>query len=100
MLTHITSIFAKLKLYNIFAIIIMLITIAASVVLVLNVDKLGILPTKYFAIVIGGMVFVNLLVLLLISRKFKFFRFLGILLSILLTAISVVGSTYIKETNS
>ncbi len=87
------------KIYNIFKYILTIINIIISIILVINLEQLNVLPTKYFLIAVGVLILINAISLLLIYRKNKILRTIGIILSIILITISTIGIVYINSTN-
>lgn len=85
--------------FNFIRIPLILIDIIVSILLVLDIHKLSILPTKYFSLVIIILVVINLISIGLLLLKNNIVRALGIILSILLVSLSVVGLNYTGDTN-
>lgn len=79
---------------------IIIINLILSIYLLLSIYKLDILPNKYLLIIIIGMLLINLITSILLSIKKIFTQILGIILSIIIITISIIGSTYIGETNT
>lgn len=76
--------------------------IIASVVLVFSIVKLGILPPLYLGGLCGGLVLLFLLMWLLmkpskVEGKGKFRQLFGKILSLLLSVVLLVGSTYVNQ---
>lgn len=85
--------------FNFIRIPLILVNLIVSILLVLDINKLDILPTKYFLIVIFILGFINLLSIILLFLKNKITRAIGIIISILLIALSVIGLNYTGDTN-
>ena len=85
--------------FNFIRIPLILINIIVSIILLVGVDKLDILPTRYFVIAASAIVIINILISLLLCLKNIILRIIGIIFSILLIIISIIGTTYINETN-
>ena len=85
--------------FNFIRIPLILVNLIVSILLVLDINKLDILPTKYFLIVIFILGFINLLAIILLFLKNKITRAIGIIISILLIALSVIGLNYTGDTN-
>lgn len=85
--------------FNFIRIPLILINIIVSIILLVGVNKLDILPTRYFVIAASAVVIINLLISLLLWLKNIILRIIGIILSVLLITVSIIGTTYINETN-
>ncbi len=85
--------------FNFIRIPLILINLIVSILLVIDINKLDILPTKYFLIVIFILGFINLLSIILLFLKNKITRAIGIIISILLIALSFIGLNYTGDTN-
>lgn len=88
------------KILNILKYPLTIINIISSIILSINLDKLDILPTKYFLIIIVILFILNILSILLMFLKKNILRIIGIILSILIITISIIGNIYIGSTNS
>ena len=88
------------KILNILKYPLTIINIISSIILSINLDKLDILPTKYFLIIIVILFILNILSILLMFLKKNILRIIGIILSILIITISTIGNIYIGSTNS
>ena len=89
-----------MKKYNFIKFPLIAINIIISICLIISVHNLNVLPTKYFLLFIGIIVIINILSNLFLCLKKWLFRITGILLSIILIVISVIGITYVKETDN
>ena len=85
--------------FNFIRIPLILINIIVSIILLIGVNKLDILPTRYFVIAVAAIVIINLLICLLLCLKNIVLRIIGIIFSILLVITSIIGTNYINETN-
>lgn len=85
--------------FNFIRIPLILINIILSIILVIGLNKLDILPTRYFIIALIAIIVINLLIGLLLYLKNIILRIVGIIFSILLITISIIGTSYINETN-
>lgn len=85
--------------FNFIRIPLVLINIIITILLVIDIKKLDILPTKYLLIVIAILGIINVLCVLFLFLKNKIFKIIGIVLSIILISISVIALNYTQETN-
>ena len=85
--------------FNFIRIPLILVNLIVSILLILDINKLDILPTKYFFIVIFILGVINLLSIILLFLKNKITRVIGIIISIFLIVLSVIGLNYTGDTN-
>lgn len=86
--------------FSILRILIIIVNLIISAFLLVDIYKLDILPTKYLLLVIAIIGFINLIAIILLLLKNKITRIIGIIISILLISISIIGLNYTKETNN
>ena len=76
-----------------------LISIITSLLLIININKLNIIPNKYFILVILLEITINTLIYILILRKKKALHIFGLLLFFILISINIILNSYIKTTD-
>lgn len=86
--------------FNFIRIPLVLVNLIVSILLILDINKLDILPTKYFLLVIIILGVINLLSIILLFLKNKITRALGIIISVLLIVLSIIGLNYTSDTNN
>lgn len=77
----------------------MIINILISICLLIKIENLDVLPTKYFLLISSVIVAINIITIILLSLKNTISRIIAIILSVILIIISIIGLSYIKDTN-
>lgn len=85
--------------FNIIRIPLILINILTTTYLIISINKLNIIPTKYYIVGLILLIIINVLVILSLLLKQMMFKVLGIILSVFIIAISAIGIKYINNTN-
>lgn len=85
--------------FNIIRIPLIIINILTSIYLVISINKLNIIPTKYYIIGLIILIAINIIAIILLLLKNIIFKIIGILLSIILITLSVIGLKYVNNTN-
>lgn len=85
--------FNKLNILSIISIIILIITLFL-------IFTINVLPTKYLVLVITGLLIFNIVGIILINRKKKVLKIIGIIVLLLSILLSTVGSYYLFYTNN
>ncbi|MGN1372269.1 MAG: LCP family protein [Candidatus Coprovivens sp.] len=86
--------------FNLIRIPLIIFNLIMSILLILDIHKLNILPTKYFLLVIGIIGLINIITIVLLLLKNKIIRIIGIIISILYIILSIIGLNYTTNTNS
>ncbi len=87
------------KVLNILKYPLIIVNIILSILLLINIDKLDIIPTKYFLALLAGLSIINIITIALLLLKNTVTKIIGIILSIILITISCIGMVYINQTN-
>lgn len=85
--------------FNIIKIPLILINIILSIYIVISVNKLNVIPTKYYILGIILLFLINLLAVILLVLKNIVPKILGVMLSIIFILVSIIGLKYINRTN-
>lgn len=85
--------------FNIIRIPLILINIITSIYIILSINKLNIIPPKYYIIGIVILTIINILAIILLMLRKIIFKILGIIISICLIILSIIGLQYINNTN-
>ncbi len=85
--------------FNIIRIPLILINLIISIYMIISINKLNVIPMKYFIIGIGILAVINILLIILLLLKNIIFKIIGVILSIILIAASLFGLPYINNTN-
>lgn len=88
------------KILNIIKYPLTVLNIVLSILLIINLDKLDILPTKYFIIIVTILFVYNIITTLLLFLKNWIIKIIGIILSIMLIGVSSIGIVYITHTDN
>ena len=86
--------------FNLIRIPLIIFNLIMSILLIIDIHKLNILPTKYFLLVIGIIGLINIITIVLLLLKNKIIRIIGIIISILYIILSIIGLNYTTNTNS
>ena len=84
----------KSKIWNIFRIIIVISTLVLSTFFVMTINKLDVIPTKYFLILIAILAILDLIGVVLVLGKRLVTRIFGLFIAIIITLISIFGIGY------
>lgn len=87
------------KLINIVGIILSIISLVITILLVLNIKKINVIPTKYFALFISIEIIINLIIILFLNLRKKVLFIIGVIFLILLTSFNIVINKYVKTTD-
>ena len=80
--------------------ILLILTIIISIIAIINIKKLDILPDKYFYILIGVEVLINIIIVLFLLKLKKLVWFiLGIILVIIMNISNILIANYTHKTN-
>lgn len=71
-----------------------------TLVFIVSICKLNLIPMKYIVLIIFLFIIVNIGILLLISRKKNWMKYIGYGLSVIMIIVSCIGIYYISKTNS
>ena len=85
---------------NIIGIVLSLITVIVTIVLIINIIKLNIIPTKYFSIFIISEVLINILIIFLVNRKKTVSLIIGIIILLLLSGANIIINSFVTKTNN
>lgn len=91
-------IFVKNK-FNLLRIPLLILNLILSICMVVSIYKLDVVPMKYFIIGVVLFVIINILLIGMLLLKNIIVRIIGIILSILLIGVSIIGLTYVDNTN-
>lgn len=89
----------KGKISNIIKILVLALFIISSIYFIICINKFGIIPNKYLVIVYIVMFILLLMVLGLVTRKNIILYLIGIILSLFISALYLVGTNYINTLN-
>ena len=90
----------KNKKSGILGIILSIISILISTILIINIIKLNIIPTKYFSIFIISEVLVNALIIFLVNKRKVIPLIIGLLVLLLLSIFNIVINSFVTKTNN
>lgn len=85
--------------FNIIRIPLIIINLIISIYIIISINKLNIIPTKYYIVVLTILALINIISIILLLLKNIIFRILGILLSVILIVSSIIGLKYVNNTN-
>ena len=88
------------KKINIVGIVLSIVTIIVTVLLIINIIRLNIIPTKYFTLFIVSEILVNLLIIFLVNRKKVIPLVIGIIILLLLSGFNIVVNSFVTKTNN
>lgn len=80
--------------------ILSLISIIISAILIININNINIVPTKYFIIGVGTILLLNIVGIILLNLKKKVSKVLAIIILSIITIISGIGIFYLNITNN
>lgn len=80
-------------------VIITLINIIFTILLTVSICKLNLIPLKYLILILVILIIMNIAILLLISRKKKWLKYIGYGLTAILIVMNSTGIYYISKTN-
>lgn len=76
-----------------------IVTIIISILAILSINKLDILPVKYFLLLIAIECVINILILFLLQRKKIIWFIIGVILMIIINIGNIILSNYTQKTN-
>lgn len=80
--------------------ILLIICLILSTICLFQINKIGVLPFKYLLILIGIFLVINALVGILLFRKNKVCKVLGIIFGVIIILVNGIGIYYINSTNN